>query len=134
MYEASNYICSDPTNGDIFVPENDSIFEYAHGGMSPIATLTVPGAYIETRGCAVDPTTGNLAVVAYNNASRNALLVYRSASGTPTVYLDKKVRSFDYPAYDGSGNLFGERLLKSTAVRALQKDLSRGVSVSTNQT
>jgi hypothetical protein len=116
-YDASNYICSDPTNGNIFVPENYRIYEYAHGGTSPIATLRVPGAYVETKGCAVDPTTGNLAVVAYNASFNAVLLVYRSASGTPAVYLDKKVPLFDYPTYDSSGNLFASAFSKHGGTR-----------------
>jgi hypothetical protein len=52
--------CSNRT-GDVFVPNNTEVFEYAHGGTSPIATLSLPGN--SGAACSIDPSTGNLAVV-----------------------------------------------------------------------
>ena len=56
--------CSDSA-GDVFIVaySNSSytastIYEFAHGGTDPIATLSDPDGAV---GCAVDPTTGNLA-------------------------------------------------------------------------
>lgn len=56
-------LCSD-RSGDVFIPvwssqsNSNYIYEYAHGGSEPIATLTDSGVPF---GCVVDPTTGNLA-------------------------------------------------------------------------
>ena len=48
--------------GDVWITSYVSaeIVEYAHGGTTPIATLSDPGEYPIS--CSVDPTTGNLAV------------------------------------------------------------------------
>ncbi|HEX3370694.1 MAG TPA: hypothetical protein VHS56_14035, partial [Candidatus Cybelea sp.] len=51
-------LCSDAA-GDVFVVGYE-ILEYAHGVTQPIATLD--DYYNNPHGCAVDPTTGNLAV------------------------------------------------------------------------
>ena len=56
-------LCSDSA-GDVFVTSVGShsasyILEYAHGGTEPITTLSDPAW---ANGCAVDPTTGNVAV------------------------------------------------------------------------
>ena len=106
-YFPGTNICSDPRNGNVFIPEGANIYEYAHGGTTPITMLTVPSGYSEPAGCAVDPSTGNLAVaIAFGPSDKGALLVYVGAQGTPLVYSDKQLRVFDYPAYDGSGNVY----------------------------
>jgi len=73
--------------------------EYAHGGSTPLATLSDPGS--SPYGCAVDPTTGNLAVTNYGNETID---IYADAQGTPTSY-NVGTRVF-YCAYDGNGDLF----------------------------
>jgi hypothetical protein len=100
-------VCSDPNNGSVFAIDGDHnvIDEYAHGGTTAIATLTPPSGYAQA--CAVDPTTGNLAVVILEGASSpGEVLVYPGATGTPTAYVDSKVPALIYPAYDNAGNLF----------------------------
>jgi hypothetical protein len=72
-------VCAD-SSGNIFIPQVDEVFEYAHGGASPIATLSLPGNKY-TRGCAVDPSTGNLAVV-----TGEAVAIFSGAQGQATVY------------------------------------------------
>ena len=57
--------------GDVFIATSNAsytgtIFEYAHGGSTPIAELSDPGY---PWGCAVDPTTGTLAVSNLSDAS-----------------------------------------------------------------
>src|SRR6202042_651602 len=62
-------LCSD-AKGNVWVTNasGGNIVEYAHGGTSPIATLQDSGQTPED--CAVDPTTGNLAVAdLYSNAA-----------------------------------------------------------------
>lgn len=98
-------ICSDPHNGNVFVNlYPGSIDEYAHGGTTPIATLSTsrytPG------GCSVDPVTGNLAVSAVGTGSKSPMLIYSHATGKPMLVYDGRVTRFNYPAYDGSGDLF----------------------------
>lgn len=91
------------TAGDVWIvnfspPE---VIEYAHGGTTPIATLSDPGA--EPVGCSVDASTGNLAIVSYYPSN---VAVYQKAQGNPTLYTDPDFTEYGACAYDGSGNLF----------------------------
>jgi hypothetical protein len=92
--------------GDVFVADfgGDSgiaaILEYAHGGASPIATLSDPGYYPES--CSIDPTTGNLAVT--NDGG--PLAIYTGAKGDPAYYTDSKAYPNGFCTYDDKGNLF----------------------------
>jgi hypothetical protein len=116
--------------GDLWVVTNEppEAIEYAHGGTTPIATLNVPTndyAY----GCAVDPTTGNLAVT-----SGTGVFVYQNAQGTPTAYNDWDIP--DYCSYDNKGNLFvvvgggelTELLEGSSGFNIIQVDISGAYS------
>jgi hypothetical protein len=100
---APQFICSD-ASGDVFVPTTNFsstgyIYEFGHGGTTPVETLTDPGPGY-ARGCSVDPTTGNLAV-----ANEEDVAVYPDARGTPTVYEASDIGAWDC-AYDNLGNLF----------------------------
>jgi YD repeat-containing protein len=94
-------LCSD-TAGHVFVTsggtlsEDPTIDEYSHGG-NWLATLSLPGT---PGGCAVDPTTGNLAVVTGGEIS-----VYPDAQGEPVTYF-ARLKSATSCAYDAAGNLF----------------------------
>jgi hypothetical protein len=96
-------VCSD-ANGDVFVTAywTEDVLEFAHGGTSPIAKLGDYGYY--PNGCAVDPTTGNLAVANENSMddSGGNVAIYLKAQGKPTNYGSG---SFWWCAYDNAGNL-----------------------------
>ncbi len=93
--------CSDAT-GDVFIVaystpsmKSSIIYEYAHGGTTPIATLSDPnGAFA----CAVDSTTGNLA------ASGAGIAIYTHASGKPRLLFPTV--ALWYCGYDDKGNLY----------------------------
>jgi hypothetical protein len=104
-------LCVDRSN-DVFVANYaaSNIVEYAHGGTSPINTLTDPSGY--PWGCSVDPTTGNLAVtniLGFGSGSSN-ILVYPGASGNPAQYADPSTAEFRFCGYDNQGNLFASGL------------------------
>ncbi len=97
-------LCSD-TDGDVWVLDGSTtLYEYAHGGKSPINTLALPynsGGYV----CSVDPVTGNLAVLIGGCSSCNApVAVYADAKGSPTMYSTKC--DTGPIGYDNQGNLF----------------------------
>ncbi|HLY03847.1 MAG TPA: hypothetical protein VKR56_15280 [Candidatus Cybelea sp.] len=101
-------LCSD-SEGDIFVPEDSpqpEILEYAHGATQPIATLSDPDA--EPYGCAVDPTTGNLAVTSLEGPSgqTGSVAIYKGAGGNPETYSAPDFTYYTFCGYDDSGNLF----------------------------
>lgn len=94
-------MCSD-TNGNVYLLYLNSVIEYAHGSTTPIKTLRIPGS--DTENCAVDPSTGNLAVTFdcppcdYQN-----LAIFPNGSGTPTRY---SAPNAYFCTYDNQGNLF----------------------------
>jgi hypothetical protein len=92
--------CADAA-GDVWITDydNNDVVEYAHGGTSPIATLTVDNA----NSCSVDPTTGNLAVT---TGPDDQIWIFPDASGNPTIYEDANFSSVAYCGYDSSGNLY----------------------------
>jgi hypothetical protein len=98
-------------SGDVFVVDfgadggTAGIVEYAHGGTSPIATLSDPGYYPEA--CSIDPTTGNLAVTSDSSGSGTGIVaIYAEAKGDPTDYVDPKIFYMGSCGYDDKGNLF----------------------------
>lgn len=103
----TQYLCSDPNSGNVFVRNFDKVTEYAHGGTTPIGTLNLPTASTGTGGCSIDPTTGNLAVgIGMGSKMTCGVLVYANAQGSPSYYTAKHLKYCPYTAYDGSGNLF----------------------------
>ena len=107
----AGYLCSD-TEGNVFVlPAGSSggtIYEYAHGGTSPIATLSDGAPYGgEARGCSVDPTAESLAVTNNNASYGSNIAIYVGASGPPVVYQGgPKIANIGGCGYDGAGNLY----------------------------
>ena len=106
-FSAPGGLCVD-THGDIFVPNvfTSVIQEFAHGGTSPIATLSeadgsFPGA------CDVNRRNGDLAVSNGGDAFahvRGGIAIYRDAAGTPASH---RVMYHPYACgYDSRGNLF----------------------------
>jgi hypothetical protein len=100
-------LCSDKA-GNVYITDGGSaqIFEYAHGGTSPINTLSDPFGYPD--GCSVDPTTGNLAVATYIGFSYapGGVSIYANGTGPPTEYADLNFSYFFFVGYDNQGNLF----------------------------
>jgi hypothetical protein len=102
---ATGGLCVDK-NGDVFVTaERDNskglagyVYEFAHGGTNPIATLDDSNG---ASSCAVDPTTGNLAVAGLTGN----VAIFLKAQGNP-VYIDDYTIWPDWSAYDNHGNLF----------------------------
>jgi hypothetical protein len=91
-----------------------TIAEYRHGGST--AVRTIDDAPYAPYGCAVDPTTGNLAVAnydkpatsSYNNNSGN-IAIYKHAKGKPVLWGNKKGR-FTTLSYDDHGDLLATDL------------------------
>lgn len=92
-------VCAD-LQGNVFISRGDNVNEYAYGGTTPTGSLSVPGS---AKGCAVDPVTGNLAVVFSGGGGTN-VAIFSPGSGTPSLY---QAQTFaDYCGYDNAGNLF----------------------------
>ncbi len=104
-------LCVDKS-GDVFVTSRtgEEIFEYAHGGTQPIATIDDAG-YVPLD-CSVDLSTGDLAVANFCELSGDQCIgpgnvdVYKNASGTPVSIADTAIPYFYDCSYDSRGNLF----------------------------
>ena len=99
------YLCSD-LQGDVFLTQYNTgnIYEYAHGGTSPIATLSDPGG---PWSCAVDPVTGNLAAAnMYGPGGPGNVAIFPKAQNPAQIYSDPNMTSYSYCGYDDRGNLF----------------------------
>jgi hypothetical protein len=104
-------ICSD-TSGNVWMTTSGTgshpfhAYKFRHGGTKPVEALnTRRDAY----GCAVDPTTGNLAVISYGGSSDGTVEIWRGArTGRPAVYYI----GFgpDACAYDDNGDLLVDGL------------------------
>jgi hypothetical protein len=99
--------CSD-NDGNVWVTNSafgtQQIVKISHSG-TILNILSDPSG--EPVGCAVDPTTGNLAVTNLADLSGGGeLLIYPNASGTPTAYTNPAQFSYYFAGYDSSGNLF----------------------------
>lgn len=103
--EGSYTLCSDQS-GNLWVGSENrngaEMLEYAPGGTQPIAELF---SYDPT-GCAVDPKSGDLAVVTWGDAQgKQNLEIYRQGQGLPQTYSYRAFEHWDYCAYDNAGNV-----------------------------
>jgi hypothetical protein len=131
-------MCPD-SDGNIWITnfDSDTIVGYAHGGTTPIATLKIPRElHLGVSSCAIDPTSGNLAV-GTNPASGTiaSVLVYAGARGRPKIY-HVLLETSSLCTYDNDGNLFvygyayGPSWFRLSSVLELQKGATsfRGIS------
>ncbi len=99
-------------SGNVYITDSSfgKIYEYAHGGTKPIRALKDPS--YQPYGCAVDPTTGNLAVANYSDdsAREGDVAIYRKAKGFPKSYIGYDFYYYYYLGYDPKGNLYVDGL------------------------
>jgi hypothetical protein len=97
-------LCSDK-NGDVYILGATDVVEYAHGGKRPVAVFRGRSGG-RSRYCAVDSTTGSLAVsgVASHKA---AVTVFENAKAGAKTYTIANLDAGEQScAYDDAGNLF----------------------------
>jgi hypothetical protein len=125
-------LCSDGQGNVFLTLASDQIVEYAHGGTTPVRTLSDPGE--GPTGCSVDPTTGNLAVANGGNGSgsNTNVVVYTGDSGSPETFTDASFAHFAFCGYDNAGNLFANGVSPSGQFRLAE--LPKGSSTFTDIT
>ena len=87
-------------------PGADNVLEYAHGGTTPLKTLSIGG---EPAGCAVDPTSGDLAVTTLGTGD---VVVFTGGSGFGSTIADDLSSSY-FDGYDNKGDLFVDGITPS---------------------
>jgi hypothetical protein len=102
-------LCSD-AKGHVFIPAGDrsgggKVLEFAHGGTTPIATIS---DQYRPQQCAVDPTTGNLAVTNVEGSYVADVAVYANIKRAPKIYRDPNIGYFWSVGHDNAGNLFAD--------------------------
>jgi hypothetical protein len=119
----------------IYIP--GGVYEYAHGGGTPIAELGL--LYDYPNGCSVNPKTGALAVVAGPSHIGAAVAVYRHSSkrgwGLARGYSIPSMASSDFCGYDDKGNLFvdGKASSGAFALAELPTGAKNFIAVSVTQ-
>lgn len=85
---------------------NGSVTEYPHGATHALQSLSTQGSPI---GCAIDPTTGNLAVVTSTTEDYSgSILIFDTKSGNHATYSNGDCLDMGTPGYDDEGNLYVE--------------------------
>lgn len=130
--------------GSVWITDTSSsrLVKYFHGATEPIATLQDSGE--QPVGCAVNPTSGDLAVanICTNPQCTNGdIVIYKHAKGNPISYTGPTIDNYYECAYGLNGSLlvdgkndadkpskheirFEELLAKSDALRSLEVDQS----------
>jgi len=95
-------LCINDANGDIYVVDRADGYNlvdgYHHGATTPFTTLTLGS--VDPISCAVDPTTGNLAVT-----TDNSVAIFLNAAGSPN-FVSSTIGNMWGAGYDPNGNLF----------------------------
>ena len=106
-FNAPDGVCTDKS-GNVWITNNrgQSIVEYAHGGSTPIKTLSDPGVY--PLGCAVNPRTGAIAVtnVFTTGSGQGNVAIYHKASGKPLILTDPDIYDVYFCGFDAQSNLY----------------------------
>jgi hypothetical protein len=94
--------------GDVWIADAyaQKLYEYAHGGTTPIATLDDAASF--PNGCAVDKRNGNLVAgnEYNNNVGHGSITLYRRAAGEGTIYYDSSLDDVFSLDYAPNGNLY----------------------------
>jgi hypothetical protein len=86
---------------------SDDIDEFALGGSGPIKTLSESAG--EAAGCAMDPSSGNLAV---SLLGAGDIVIFTDASGTGSIVADGLDSTY-FAGYDNKGDLFVDGMTES---------------------
>lgn len=92
--------CTDPS-GYVWIVDQakGEVFEYAHGGTTPVNVLSAPDPW----GCATSPKNGDLAV---SYAAAGQIEIFHNAAGSGTVVGDPNFAGTLFLGYDKTGDLF----------------------------
>lgn len=106
-------LCVNPQNGNVWITDSlkSEIFEFSHGGTTPIRTLQDGGD--DPAACAVNPRNGDLAVAnerTGDGSDPGDLVIFKHGHEARTTYQQPRLLSMNFLGYDDSGNLFVDAL------------------------
>jgi hypothetical protein len=94
--------------GDVWIADAyaQKLYEYAHGGTAPIATLDDTASF--PNGCTINKRNGDLAVGNEYSATigKGSITIYPHASGQGTIYYDSGLDDVFSLDYGPKGNIF----------------------------
>jgi len=128
--------CADKAGNIFIIDASDSyIYEYTHGGTSPIAI--VQSNEVAAAGCSVDPVSGNLAVSGGGSGNVVSIFVYKPRRGWsfPKTYSVSGMSSGAFCSYDDKGNLYldGTSVSRTFKLVELPKNTKTFVTVTLNK-
>ncbi len=101
-------VCVDRV-GNVWVVDSkaSALYEYAHGGTEPIATLQDPNNERPWT-CSVNQRTGDLAVanITQRGHAPGSLSIFTGAQGAPKIYSDQTMFEMIALSYDDRSNVF----------------------------
>lgn len=102
-FQSPEGLCSDKA-GNVFITDTEAhrVYEFAHGGTRPLATLYDDYANFNAFACSVDRTTNTLAVT---SADSNQVFLFAGEGGSPVIYNNPYAFGY-FCTYDESGNFF----------------------------
>ncbi|MGA8384651.1 MAG: hypothetical protein WB687_05100 [Candidatus Cybelea sp.] len=91
--------------GNVYITDTSAerVLEFAHGGKKPIEKYD--DSPDSPYACAIDPTTGDLAVANDDGSSGN-IAIWSNGTSQRTTYTDSELGKFQGCAYDTNGDLF----------------------------
>jgi hypothetical protein len=101
-------------HGNVWVANmaSSNVAAFAPDAKKPKKMLNDPDT--EPAGCAIDQTSGDLAVTSLDDPSgQGSVAVYFHAQGAPTQYTDPTIYRVFFCAYDDKGNLFVDGLTRT---------------------
>jgi hypothetical protein len=124
-------LCVDASSGNVWVTWGttvDKVSEFAHGGTTRIRTLRIIGAPA-VDACAVDPISGDLAVVQSNDYDDSgSILVFKNGSGKPTSHYGPMF-GLGFIGYDNAGNAYVDGSYQRTSLEELAPNAKRATDV-----
>ncbi|HEV3092340.1 MAG TPA: hypothetical protein VGX91_12945 [Candidatus Cybelea sp.] len=117
--------CVDSTNGNVLFVVGHLLLEYTFGQSQPTEEIHL-SASASAETCAVDPLTGDLAVVFLYNGGSGYVGIFTNLSGEPSTYTVPGMGYYAYCGYDNKGDLFVDGQTQGTSNETLLGELTSG--------
>lgn len=123
--------CVDST-GNVWIVNAGTaqVIEYAHGGTTPISTLSGSG-FIQF--CAVSKKTGDLAATR-SDLPNSSVTIWPGAQGAPQSFVPSNIYQVYFCGYDSKGNLYVDGIASPSGITPAYAELPKGGTAFNNIT